>query len=762
MKHSKLISWIAAAFLGVSAAFLSASGMKADATLVTGRTPDNIWYRYDSEDDGVTISGYSGTATSIRIPSSINNKPVTGISDLAFQGKQLTSILFPDTLRSIGWRCFDGCSKLESVTLPSGLTYLGEKAFADCTGLKSVTVPEGVKKIEASTFSGCTSLKSLEILGATVLMPHSVSDCTALESIRLPENSVTQRRFDKNAIENCPKLFTVNGVQAIQHSTDSNGVTYPYIHPSVTALIRNHFSRSTNVGFVNAFCTELCEYIVATETDSWMNDALKARQLHDWLIHHCEYEDELNGENQLDSENHVASSVFLSYAINVRGTGIGESVCDGYAKAYTMLLSAAGIESYYIGRPSHVWNFVKIQGVFYHVDVTGDDKTANLLGKDSYYYDFLRKSNGYDNALQQSPDDHPLLMKYTEDVSELINHCSEDYPDVNHDGISDDDFDLSGGFMDKTDWTAYHDVLQFLYGSGTREALSARLPEVLSHLHQRHMSFWECVSHFGPLSQSVPAGQKATFAVTMFGDSLTYQWSYRASAIGQWITMNETGSTLSFTATAEMNNREYICTVRNKNGIYSTSYPAVLTVTPAIRTQPRNAAAPLNENAEFTVKAEGTNLTYQWQYYNKTEGKWKQSAMPGAKTASLTVQATAARSGQKYRCIIRDSAGHSVISSVAAVKPTARITAQPKSLTAKAGKTAVFSVAAEGGGLSYQWQYYDKNQGKWINATFSGSKTAKLTVPATTDRNGMKFRCRVRNNLNHDVYSNSAVLKVTV
>lgn len=346
-------------------------------------------------------------------------------------------------------------------------------------------------------------------------------------------------------------------------------------------------------------------------------------------------------------------------------------------------------------------------------------------------------------------------------MSELINNCSADYPDANHDGINDDDFDLSGGYMDKTDWTAYHDVLQFLYGSGTREQLSARLPEVLNHLHQRHESFWECVSHFAPVSQTVPVGQKATFAVTMFGDQLTYQWRYRTSSTGQWILLNETGSTLNFTVNAEMNNREYICTVCNKDGIYSTSYPAVLTVTPGIRTQPKNAAAPLNDNAKFTVKAEGTNLTYQWQYYNKTEGKWKKSTMSGAKTATLTVQATAARNGQKYRCIIKDSVGHSVISSVAALKPTAKITAQPKSVSTAAGKTAVFTVTAEGSGLSYQWQYYDKKQGKWINATFSGSKTAKLKVPAAANRNNMKFRCSIRNNLKNYVYSNSATLKVT-
>ncbi len=585
MKCNKLITWLAAAFLGVSAAFVSSAAVKAEATLVTGQTSEKVWYRYDTEDAGVTITGYGGTATVLKIPSYIDNKPVTSISSASLQNKPFTSVILPDTLQSICWPGFAGCSELESINLPSGMTKIEGKVFSNCTSLKSITVPEGVKKIEESTFAGCTSLKTLKILGATTLMPHAISNCPSLESIWLPINSATQRRFDKIAIENCPKLFTVNGIQAIQHRPDNNGVTYPYIHPSLAPLIRNHFSRSTNVGFVNAYCTELCEYVVATETDPWMNDALKARQLHDWLIYHCDYEDSLNGENTLDAENHVASSVFLSYDINVRGGGIGESVCDGYAKAYTMLLTTAGIESYYIGRPSHVWNLVKIQGVFYHIDVTGDEKCAKALGVDTYYYDFLRQTNGYDNALQQSPDDHPLLMVYSDDVSEIINNCPADYPDANRDGILDYDFDLDGYALMGTDYSAFNGFWRFAFGADrTMEQLNNRMSEVLFRLHDVHKDYWTYINDSTPKSLTVKNGDTAEFTVDLFGDNLTFQWFYYDETQNLWLPASAFyGSTfrvMSVKASSYTDKMRFICFVFNQNGYYIYSPPVTLTVIP--------------------------------------------------------------------------------------------------------------------------------------------------------------------------------------
>lgn len=70
----------------------------------------------------------------------------------------------------------------------------------------------------------------------------------------------------------------------------------------------------------------------------------------------------------------------------------GKSVCAGYARAYQYLLQQLGIPCYYCtgyAGQDHAWNIVKIDGVYYNVDVTWDDTDPST-------YDYYNKS---DNAL---------------------------------------------------------------------------------------------------------------------------------------------------------------------------------------------------------------------------------------------------------------------------------------------------------------------------------------------------------------------------
>ena len=87
------------------------------------------------------------------------------------------------------------------------------------------------------------------------------------------------------------------------------------------------------------------------------------------------------------------------------------------------------------------------------------------------------------------------------------------------------------------------------------------------------------------------------------------------------------------------------------------------------------------------------------------------------------------------------------------------ITTQPKSVSATAGSTAKFTVAASGDDLSYQWQYRTSSSGTWAKATATGNQTATLSVPATASRNGYQYRCKITNSAG-SVTSNAATLTV--
>lgn len=85
-----------------------------------------------------------------------------------------------------------------------------------------------------------------------------------------------------------------------------------------------------------------------------------------------------------------------------------------------------------------------------------------------------------------------------------------------------------------------------------------------------------------------------------------------------------------------------------------------------INAQPANATVAENENAIFTFKATGRNLTYQWQFLpTDTNAQWSNTSATGATTKQLTVQALSYRNGYKYRCVVSDGYNNQIISNEA-------------------------------------------------------------------------------------------------
>ena len=69
--------------------------------------------------DGITISSYVGTGTTMWIPAYINDVPVTTIPASAFENEAtLVKVVVPDTVTNIGEGAFKGCEAIEDITLP--------------------------------------------------------------------------------------------------------------------------------------------------------------------------------------------------------------------------------------------------------------------------------------------------------------------------------------------------------------------------------------------------------------------------------------------------------------------------------------------------------------------------------------------------------------------------------------------------------------------------------------------------------------------
>jgi len=103
---------------------------------------------------------------SLEIPERYNWKPVTQISNNAFQECNLTSIIIPNYVTIIGNEAFMDCSNLVNVTIPNNLTSIGTSAF-ESSGLTSLILNDGLTSIGISSFHDCLNL-------ATITIPDSV------------------------------------------------------------------------------------------------------------------------------------------------------------------------------------------------------------------------------------------------------------------------------------------------------------------------------------------------------------------------------------------------------------------------------------------------------------------------------------------------------------------------------------------------------------------------------------------------------------
>ena len=129
--------------------------------------------------------------------------------------------------------------------------------------------------------------------------------------------------------------------------------------------------------------------------------------LHDELVKNLDYA-YVNGQ---------PSNVRSAHTIEGAFTDVNEVVCEGYAKAFQLLLNACGIECIYVPGDGiangtsggHAWNMVKLEGNWYNVDVTWDDDLIGSVGQ--IRYDYFNQGSTFNT-------DH---TPYTNSTNKIIN-----------------------------------------------------------------------------------------------------------------------------------------------------------------------------------------------------------------------------------------------------------------------------------------------------------------------------------------------------
>ena len=104
-----------------------------------------------------------------------------------------------------------------------------------------------------------------------------------------------------------------------------------------------------------------------------MDDVQKALVLHDWVVRNVEYDETLCSSRKI-------YSAYGALAEHL-------AVCEGYSRAYQLLLRRCGIDCVFITSEGmgHAWNAVKLGDHWYHADTTWDDGGVGDLVLHSYF-----------------------------------------------------------------------------------------------------------------------------------------------------------------------------------------------------------------------------------------------------------------------------------------------------------------------------------------------------------------------------------------
>ncbi len=247
---------------------------KTTHTFVDGRCKDcekrkpteGLEYALSNDGTYYIVTGLgTATATDVSIADEIQDLPVKGIGEFAFESTSITSITIPESITTIGDEAFDGCYSLTDVyisdisawcnikfskgswggsnpflgsgyqgiysatmhlnnklvtdlVIPDDVTNINDFAFAGCISIKSVTISDSVQSIGAYSFGECDSLQSVVISDSVESIgQEAFAYCYSLQNVTIG-NSV--KSIGEEAFRYCFSLTSVSLGESVENIGD--------------------------------------------------------------------------------------------------------------------------------------------------------------------------------------------------------------------------------------------------------------------------------------------------------------------------------------------------------------------------------------------------------------------------------------------------------------------------------------------------------------------------------------------------------------
>lgn len=143
-------------------------------------------------------------------------------------------------------------------------------------------------------------------------------------------------------------------------------------------------------------------------------------------LHECEEMSEKGKGALNDIGNMYAFRSIFNPCSNLEGLINGKAICGGYAEIINNIMSCCGIESIVIQGDrtfgiKHIWNQVKLDGVWYNADITYD--AENIKNKKMAYW-LLRSDKDFLTDI----DGKSFYMRHIPSKKQNIHKCSQSVP----------------------------------------------------------------------------------------------------------------------------------------------------------------------------------------------------------------------------------------------------------------------------------------------------------------------------------------------
>ena len=191
----------------------------------------------------------------------------------------------------------------------------------------------------------------------TFFCPKDYTDCI---------NDVNDLANDQNTVSNINNfVHPYNSFKTLKTEVDSTGKIDIHIEKVYTEEM---------IILLNYKVDEIIKNEIV-ENDSTKE---KIKKIHDYIINNTTYDKERSDKKIINYKSDNAYGVLIEHY----------GICGGYTDAMMLFLEKLNLPNYKIATENHVWNYVKIDDKWLHLDLTWDDPVAtsgkNILD-DSYF-----------------------------------------------------------------------------------------------------------------------------------------------------------------------------------------------------------------------------------------------------------------------------------------------------------------------------------------------------------------------------------------